>query len=98
MVNGLLALFFTSVPEQLEALEGNTTTSRFSTLFVLRRGSGMMELSTSRIRHLDSTAGPAPRAGRLGHRRSDYLELRAVAAVIIHLHVFDTWGATFVAP
>ena len=37
--------------------------------------------STSRLLHLDSTAGPGPRAGRLGHRRSDYLELLDVDAV-----------------
>ena len=41
----------------------------------LRNSDEILGSSPSRLRHLDSAAGPGPRAVRLGHRRSDYLPL-----------------------
>ncbi len=49
--------------------------------FVLRRGVQVVESSPSRLRHPDRATGPGPRARRLRHRRSDYLELRDVTTV-----------------
>ena len=53
----------------LETLDGQvgSTSSRFSTLFVLKWGDKILGSSPSRLRHLDSASGPEPRPERLGH-------------------------------
>ena len=60
---------------------GWSVCKRNARVIITGPGDEILGSSPSRLRHLDSAAGPEPRTRRLGRRRSDYLELRDVAAV-----------------